>query len=111
MVRKLSRDSSRRLLEAGAELFEYQPAMIHAKLMTVDEQWSVVGSANFDHRSFALNDEVNLAVLDSALAATIEGDFRDDLRESQRLTLQMLGKRTALQREVEVVEEAVQRES
>ena len=110
-VRKLSRDSSRRLLEAGAELFEYQPAMIHAKLMTVDEQWSVVGSANFDHRSFALNDEVNLAVLDSALAATIEGDFRDDLRESQRLTLQMLGKRTALQREVEVVEEAVQRES
>lgn len=111
MVRKLSRDSSRRLLGAGAELFEYQPAMIHAKLMTVDEQWSVVGSANFDHRSFALNDEVNLAVLDSALAATIEGDFRDDLRESQRLTLQMLGKRTALQREVEVVEEAVQRES
>ena len=110
-VRKLSRDSSRRLLEAGAELFEYQPAMIHAKLMTVDEQWSVVGSANFDHRSFALNDEVNLAVLDSALAATIEGDFRDDLRESQPLTVQMLGKHTALRREVEVVEEAVQRES
>ena len=41
--------------------------MIHAKLMTVDGLWNVVGSTNFDHRSFALNDEVNLAVLDRSL--------------------------------------------
>ena len=41
--------------------------MIHAKLMTVDGLWNVVGSTNFDHRSFALNDEVNLAVLDANL--------------------------------------------
>ena len=51
IVRTMSRHSSRHLLEAGAEIFEYQPAMIHAKLMTVDGQWNVVGSTNFDHRS------------------------------------------------------------
>ena len=93
-IRTLSRHSSRHLLIAGAEIFEYQPAMIHAKLMTVDGQWSVVGSTNFDHRSFALNDEVNLAVLDSELAKVIERDFTDDLKQSCPLTLEMLKERT-----------------
>ncbi len=74
-IRRLSRHSSRTLIKAGAEIFEYQPAMIHAKVMTVDGVWSVLGSTNFDHRSFALNDEVNLAVLDKGLAKVIDGDF------------------------------------
>jgi cardiolipin synthase len=93
IVRRLSRESSRRLLEAGAEIFEYQPAMIHAKLMTVDGEWSVAGSTNFDHRSFGLNDEVNLAVLDREVAAGIERDFEEDLRESRKLTPAMLAER------------------
>ena len=93
-IRTLSRHSSRHLLLAGAEIFEYQPAMIHAKLMTVDGMWNVVGSTNFDHRSFALNDEVNLAVLDGELAKVIEQDFADDLRQSLPLTLEMLEDRT-----------------
>ena len=49
------------LLRAGAEIYEYEPAMIHTKSMIVDRAWSVVGSTNFDNRSFGLNDEVNLA--------------------------------------------------
>lgn len=96
MVRKLSREASRELIEAGAEIFEYQPSMIHAKLMTVDGQWCVVGSANFDHRSFGLNDEVNLAALDPALAATIDSDFEEDLRQSRRLTHAALARRGLL---------------
>jgi cardiolipin synthase len=87
IVRKLSHRSIRRLLLAGAEIHEYQPSMIHAKIMTVDGVWNVVGSTNFDHRSFALNDEVNLAVLDSELASTIEADFFDDLEQSRQLDL------------------------
>lgn len=87
LIRKLSHRSVRRLLQAGAEIFEYEPSMIHAKLMTVDGMWNVVGSTNFDHRSFALNDEVNLAVLDRELAATIEADFFEDLGQSDRLSL------------------------
>jgi cardiolipin synthase A/B len=87
IVRKLSHHSIRRLLQAGAEIYEYEPAMIHAKIMTVDGVWSVVGSTNFDHRSFALNDEVNLAVLDAELVATIESDFCEDLVQSGQLDL------------------------
>ena len=75
IIRRLSHRSIRHLLRPSAEIFEYLPAMIHAKLMTVDGLWNVVGSTNFDHRSFALNDEVNLAVLDAQLAATIEAGF------------------------------------
>ena len=64
----LTRRSSRRLfgdlLKAGARIYEYEPAMIHAKTMMVDNLWSVVGSSNFDNRSFGLNDEVNLAARD-----------------------------------------------
>jgi len=98
IVRTLSRHSCRHLLRAGAEIYEYQPSMIHAKLMTVDGQWNVVGSTNFDHRSFALNDEVNLAVLDPALASVIDQDFDEDLQQSCRLTLAMLRERTLLGR-------------
>ena len=67
--------------------------MIHAKLMTIDGQWSVVGSTNFDHRSFALNDEVNLAILDRDLAAIIDSDFAEDLKQSRHLTEEMLSHR------------------
>ena len=111
IVRRLSRRSSRHLLEAGAEIYEYQPAMIHAKLMTVDGQWNVVGSTNFDHRSFALNDEVNLAVLDPALASVIDQDFSDDLTQSRRLTLDMLQERTMLASEEKILEHVLKLES
>jgi cardiolipin synthase len=85
--------------------------MIHAKLMTVDGLWNVVGSTNFDHRSFALNDEVNLAVLDPELAAVIEGDFFDDLKQSQRLSISMLQERTVLGKAEALIEEPLDRES
>jgi cardiolipin synthase len=64
--------------------------MIHAKTMTVDGCWCIIGSTNFDHRSFALNDEVNLAVLDPALAATLDQDFAADKRLSQQISLAAL---------------------
>jgi cardiolipin synthase len=88
----ITRLASRRrygaLLAAGAEIHEYQPAMIHAKVFIVDRTWCVVGSTNFDNRSFGLNDEVNLAVLDRKLAALLERDFEADLALARRITLQ-----------------------
>jgi cardiolipin synthase len=110
-IRTLSRRSSRHLLAAGARIWEYQPAMIHAKLMTIDSLWSVIGSTNFDHRSFALNDEVNMAVLDRVLAGTIEADFAKDLRQSQPLTLAMLHQRTPLGKVEDVLGHALEHES
>ena len=86
----LTRRSSRRLfgdlLKAGARIYEYEPAMIHAKTMIVDNLWSVVGSTNFDNRSFGLNDEVNLAARDSRLAARLAQDFATDLASSREVT-------------------------
>lgn len=88
LTRLASRRRYGRLLEAGIALHEYQPAMMHAKVMIVDRAWSVVGSTNFDNRSFGLNDEVNLAVLQPALAARLEADFAADLASSVAVTLE-----------------------
>ena len=88
----LTRSSSRRLfgdlLQAGARIHEYQPGMIHAKTMVVDGAWSVVGTTNFDNRSFGLNDEVNLAAFDRSLAARVAADFARDRAESREITYQ-----------------------
>lgn len=98
----LSRRSSRRrygpLLRAGAHIWEYTPSMIHAKIMTIDGLWSVVGSTNFDSRSFRLNDEVNLAVADERLYDRLEQDFARDLSQSREVTLQQWQNRSILDR-------------
>ena len=98
----LTRRSSRRLfgdlLRAGAQIYEYQPAMIHAKTLIVDGLWSVVGSTNFDNRSFGLNDEVNLAARDEALAARLAEDFARDLKESRQVTYEEWRRRSIFER-------------
>jgi cardiolipin synthase len=87
LTRSTSRGGYGPLLKSGAEFYEYQPAMIHAKVLVVDELWTVVGSTNFDNRSFGLNDEVNLAVRDTPLAHRMESDLAHDLIESRPVTL------------------------
>ncbi len=87
-----TRNSSRTLygplLKRGVQIYEYQPAMIHVKAMMIDDLWAVVGSTNFDHRSFELNDEVNLAVFDPGVALRLVQDFEKDLQESREITYQ-----------------------
>jgi cardiolipin synthase A/B len=98
----LTRRSSRRLygelLKRGARIYEYKPSMIHAKALVVDGVWSVVGSTNFDSRSFGINEEVNLAALDETLAARIEQDFQADLAVSQRITYDEWRRRSPFER-------------
>jgi cardiolipin synthase len=98
----LTRRSSRRLfgelLEAGADIYEYQPSMMHAKTMVIDGVWSVVGSTNFDNRSFGLNDEVNLAAFDPELAARLAKDFARDRAESRAVTLSEWRRRPIFER-------------
>ena len=60
--------------------------MLHAKILIVDGVWSVVGSTNMDSRSFGLNDEVNMAFLDAAVASRLEQDFQNDLGESTEVS-------------------------
>jgi len=87
LTRSTSRGGYGPLLKVGAEVYEYQPAMIHAKILCVDELWAVVGSTNFDNRSFGINDEVNLAVCDAAFAKQLEDDMTADRAESRRISL------------------------
>jgi len=98
ITRLASRRRYGRLLAAGAEIHEYQPAMIHAKVFIVDRLWSVVGSTNFDNRSFGLNDEVNLAVLDARLATLLERDFAADLESARPITLDEWRRRSYAER-------------
>jgi cardiolipin synthase len=70
----------------GVRIFEYQPAMMHAKTLVVDGEWAAVGSMNFDNRSVAFNDESNLVVLDTAFAARMNSVFLDDLRFAREMT-------------------------
>jgi cardiolipin synthase len=89
-----SRQRYGRLLKAGVQIYEYQPAMIHAKVFIVDRLWAVVGSTNFDNRSFGLNDEVNLAVLEPRLAQELARDFAADLEQAERITLEQWRRRS-----------------
>ena len=77
------------LLAAGVEIWEYQPTMYHSKVMIVDGMWVSVGSTNFDNRSFRLNDEANLNVLDRAFAERLTKTFEEDKAKSRRVTYEM----------------------
>ena len=85
-VKAASRATWGPLLQAGAQIYEYQPTMYHCKVMIVDQLLVSVGSTNFDNRSFRLNDEANLNVYDAAFARRQTEVFEDDLKRSRRVT-------------------------
>ena len=88
LTRRASRSRWGKLLEAGINIYEYQPTMYHCKVMIVDGLWVSVGSTNFDNRSFRLNDEANLNVLDEKLAHEQATVFEEDRRRSRQITLE-----------------------
>jgi cardiolipin synthase len=103
LTRSSSRHAYGKLLKAGARIYEYQPAMIHAKILLIDGQWGVVGSTNFDNRSFGLNDEVNLAMRDSGFVEQLERDYKKDLAASERITYEQWKRRPVLARAPELL--------
>jgi cardiolipin synthase len=88
VVRRASRGRWGALLEAGVQIAEYEPTMFHCKVLVVDELLVSVGSTNFDNRSFRLNDEANLNVLDRDFAREQLTIFDDDLQYARAVTLQ-----------------------
>jgi cardiolipin synthase len=87
VVRAASRDRWGDLLKAGVKMAEYQPTMYHVKALVVDSLLVSVGSTNFDNRSFTLNDEANLNVLDTGLARQMESVFEDDWQRARPISL------------------------
>jgi len=87
LVREAGRRGFGPLLRAGIKIHEYMPALLHAKTMVIDGVFSSIGSTNFDNRSFALNQEVNLTVYDHRIGERMDQIFAEDLANSRPLTL------------------------
>lgn len=87
-VRRASRARWGPLLEAGVEIAEFQPTMFHCKVLVVDSLLVSVGSTNFDNRSFRLNDEANLNVLDTTFARRLVAVFDQDWQRSKQVTFE-----------------------
>ena len=91
LVRLASRRHWAQLIRAGVRIFEYEPTMVHVKLMIVDDIFVSVGSGNFDNRSIRLNDEANLDVLDRSFAAQQTRLFESDKKDCREATLDKTG--------------------
>lgn len=100
-VRLASRAQWGDLLLAGVEIHEYQPTMMHNKLLIVDGLMVSVGSTNFDVRSFRLNDEASLNVYDAGFAARMTKVFEDDLKQTVLYTHEMWERRPLKEKLVE----------
>jgi len=87
-----------RLLDAGVRIWLYQRSMLHAKIMTVDQQIANVGSANLNARSGALDEEINIVALDPEIAAVLDRHFDDDLEISIRIEPGQWQERSVVQR-------------
>lgn len=76
-----------KLLQGGVRIYEYQPAMIHAKTLVVDGVFSAIGSMNFDNRSLAFNNESQVIALDPSVGRRMDSIFVDDLKYSKEMKL------------------------
>ena len=86
LVQRASRHTWPRLVQAGVRIYEYQPTMMHAKTVTADGQLLLVGSINFDPRSFALNAECGVVVVSPQHAAAADAQFAADLTRAVQVT-------------------------
>jgi cardiolipin synthase len=76
------------LLRSGVRLYEFQPTLIHQKIVIVDDVWSHIGSTNFDSRSLSLNEEVGIGIRSARIAKELKSAYEDDLRRSKELSLE-----------------------
>jgi cardiolipin synthase len=89
------------LLAAGVRIFEYQPAMMHAKTVVVDDSWSVVGSANMDERSMEINEENIVGIAHEPFARAVAAGLEKDFTRSREVTLDEWRRRPFWQRGLE----------
>ena len=91
------------LLLGGVQIFEYQVCLLHAKTMVVDGLWGTIGSTNFDNRSFALNQELNLTFYDRTVATRLEEIFHEDLKYAKQMSYKEWKSRGLYERFVDLI--------
>jgi len=92
-VQMSARSYVEQLLHDGIKVYFYQKGFIHAKILLVDEMFSMVGTANFDYRSLAHNFEVNTLIYDQAINADLEKQFEKDKQDADLIVLSQWRKR------------------
>ncbi|MFZ3467644.1 phospholipase D-like domain-containing protein [Streptomyces sp. 4.24] len=97
------------LISCGVKIYQYQPTMMHAKVITVDRVAALVGSTNFNRRSLDHDEEVMLAVLDERFTAVLDGHFDEDLAVSERIQEGRWKRRPTLQRVRELAVQPIRR--
>jgi cardiolipin synthase A/B len=110
LVRRAGHAAYGQLLKGGVRIFEYQPTMLHAKTLAVDGSWASVGSMNFDNRSFQLNDELTLGVLNERFCSALRESFDADIARSEEIDPDRWARRGPLRRVQELATTAVRRE-
>jgi cardiolipin synthase A/B len=101
MVQHAGHRNFEKLLRCGVRLFEYPATLLHQKVVTIDGVWCMVGSANFDDRSFETNDEITLAFLDEATARRLDGIFEKYAANASEISLERWRKRSPVHRLVD----------
>ena len=87
-----------KLLKHGIEIYEMEDQILHAKMVSIDGVWSVIGSSNFDYRSAGINAEIDVVILGSEVAMTLEERFREDVKSASRITLEAWQQRSLWQK-------------
>ncbi len=103
VTRWAARAAYSRLLAAGVRIYEYQPRVLHAKTVLIDDLWNTIGTANLDYRSFYVNFELNLITRDSDLVARLRRDFLADLDQARPVLAESWEKRGVWGRLAEVI--------
>jgi cardiolipin synthase A/B len=83
------------LMQAGVEIHEYRRGILHSKTITIDGNWSLIGTANFDSRSMLLNFEVGVAVYDPRIAAALEHQYQEDIQHAKQIRLDYWERRSS----------------
>jgi cardiolipin synthase A/B len=91
-----ARELYRSMLNNGVEIYEYQPSMLHAKVLLADDSWVSHGSTNLDQRSFFQNDEMNVSLNHPALIKSIQTFLLESFEQSDRITLESWQQRPLL---------------
>jgi cardiolipin synthase len=86
------------LLAAGIKIYESRKEVLHAKTVTIDNVWSVIGTSNFDFRSAAHNAEVDIVVIGRQTSQELRAMFEDDIKDAHRITLEEWRHRSPLER-------------
>jgi cardiolipin synthase len=87
-VRYSARRNYGRLLEGGVRVYEFEPTMLHSKVMMVDNVWCSIGSINFTSRSMKSNAEANVALYDAGFAAQVRSNIEADIARSAPITVE-----------------------